>query len=367
MAPLVAEVPPGVLGAFNDHWYRWVVDVGVTGPDKGQGGKYLILPPRYEGKVPDGYFVARAQAYEMFLAWRTFPDQTGNLKPAVQLTKERTKVYPLSQAANPPPMKFVNISPEPFVTVGPGDYQFWELLNGVVQSEPPYTGDPVTLGFFAAIGIEHGKPFAPGARMKKILTEAAGVGDATARALTYRMRDKEAYYYNGGSAWRTAFLGGYSFERNGIKLLDSASQYYLYATGVTPAMEAKMVGSGSQYALAFVDAKGRPLDGGRTYRLHVPANVPINNFWSVIAYDNQTRSFLQTDQTWPSVTSKDNDFHTNDDGSVDVYFAPARPKGARNFIQTIPNKGWNAIFRLYGPLEPWFDKTWRLGELDEVK
>ena len=165
----------------------------------------------------------------MFLAWRTFPDKTGDLKPAVQLTKDRTKVYPLSQAANPPAMKFVNISPEPFVTVGPGDYQFWELLNDVVQSEPPYTGDPVTLGFFAAIGIEHGKSFAPDDRMKKILTEAATVGDATARALTYRMREKEAYYYE-GSAWRTAFLGGYSFERNGIKLLDSSSQYYFYAT-----------------------------------------------------------------------------------------------------------------------------------------
>ena len=177
------------------------------------------------------------------------------------------------------------------------------------------------------------------------------------------MREKEAYYYE-GSAWRTAFLGGYSFERNGIKLLDLSSQYYFYATGVTPAMEAKMVGSGSQYALAFVDSKGQPLDGSRTYRLHVPANIPVNNFWSVIAYDNQTRSFLQTQQTWPSVTSKDKDFHTNADGSVDVYFGPERPKGAQNFIETIPGKGWNAIFRLYGPLEPWFDKTWRLGEIE---
>lgn len=364
--PLVAEVPPGVLGAINDHWYRWVVDVGVTGPDKGKGGKYLILPPGFEGEVPEGYFVARAQAYEMFLAFRTFPDEKGDLRPAVELTRKLTNVYPLSQSANPPQMKFVNISPEPFVTVGPGDYQFWDLLNGVVQSEPPHTGDPVTLGFFAAIGIEHGKPFAPDDRMKKILTEAAAVGDATARALTYRMRDKEAFYYE-GSAWRTAFLGGYSFSRDGIRLLDSASQYYFYATGVTPAMEAKMVGSGSQYALAFVDSRGQPMNGSRSYRLHVPENVPVNQFWSVIAYDNQTRSFLQTDQTWPSVTSKDKDFLANADGSVDVYFGPERPKGAKNFIRTIPGKGWNAIFRLYGPLEPWFDKTWRLGEIEPAE
>jgi len=363
--PLVAEVPPGVLGAVDDHWYRWVVDVGLTGPDKGQGGKYLILPPNHDGEVPDGYFVVRPNAYEMFLAWRTFPDETGDLQPQVRVTKARTKVYPLSQTANPPAMKFVNISPEPFVTVGPGDYQFWGLLDEVVQSEPPSTADPVTLGFFAAVGIEHGKPFAPDERMRAILTEAAAVGDATVRALTYRMRDQEAFYYE-GSAWRTAYLGGYAFERNGIRLFDSAAQFFFYATGTTPAMEAKMVGSGSQYALAFVDADGQPMNGARTYRLHVPANVPVNNFWSVIAYDNQTRSFLQTDQTWPSVTSKDKDFHTNPDGSVDVYFAPERPEGARNFIQTLPNKGWNAIFRLYGPLEPWFDKTWRLGEIELV-
>ncbi|MBV6477951.1 MAG: hypothetical protein HGGPFJEG_00696 [Ignavibacteria bacterium] len=364
--PLVAEVPPGVLGAFNDHWYRWVVDVGMTGPDKGQGGKYLILPPKYEGNIPEGYIVAQAQAYEMFLAWRTFPDKTGNLKPAVDLTKKVTKVYSLSQINNPPTMKFVNISPEPFVTVGPGDYQFWELLNTVVQSEPPFTGDPVTLGMLKSIGMEYGKPFAPDERMKKILTEAALVGDATARTLTYCMRDKEAYFYE-GSAWRTAFLGGYKFEQDGIRLLNSASQYYFYATGVTPAMESKMVGEGSQYALAFVDSKGKPLDGSRTYKLHLPANVPVKNFWSVIAYDNQARSFLQTDQTWPSVTSKDKDFKLNEDGTVDVYFGPKRPEGAKNYIQTIPNKGWNAIFRLYSPLEPWFDKTWRLGEIEEVK
>lgn len=350
---------------MNDHWYRWVVDVGVTGPDKGKGGKYLLIPPRYDGPIPEGYFVVRAQSYEMFLAFRTFPDERGNLKPNVELTKQRTKVYPLSRALNPPTMKFVNISPEPFVTVGPGDYQFWELLNDVVQSEPPFTGDPVTLGFFASVGIEHGKPFAPDARMKKILTEAASVGDGTARALTYRMRDKEAFYYE-RSAWRTAFPGGYNFERNGVKLLDSSSQYYFYATGVTPAMEAKMVGSGSQYALAFADARGQPLNGGRAYRLHVPAKVPVNNFWSVIAYDNQARSFLQTDQTWPSVTSKDKNFYVNPDGSVDVYFAPQRPEGARNFIQTLPGRGCNAIFRLYGPLDAWFDKTWRLGEIEPV-
>jgi hypothetical protein len=231
----------------------------------------------------------RAQAYEMLLAWRTFPDKTGDLKPAVELTEKLTKVYPLAQAANLPAMKFVNLPAENFVTVGPGDYQFWELLDSVVQAEPPHTGDPVTLSFFAAIGIEHGKPFAPDARMKKTL----------------------------------------NFERNGIKPLDSSSQYYIYTTGVTSAMEAKMVGTGSHHGLAFVDGKGQPLDCSRAFRLHVPVKVPVKKFWSVIAYDNQARSFLQTDQIWPSVTSKDKDFHVNDDGSVAVYLGPERPRMPR--------------------------------------
>jgi hypothetical protein len=361
--PLVAEVPPKVLGGIDDFWYRWVVDVGLTGPDKGAGGKYLLLPPGYDGEVPEGYFVVRPRTYGMFLAWRSFP-VNGDLKPGIDLVKKFTKVYPLSAADNPPDLTFVNVSHKPFCSVGPGDYTFWEYLNEVVQEEPSESLDPVTLGFFASIGIQKGKPFAPDERMKKNLEEAAAVGDATARALTYRMRQQEAYYYS-GSAWRTAFLGGYEFKDNGTSLLDSSAQFFFYATGVTPAMEMKMVGQGSQYAVAFVDTNADPLDGGKHYRLHMPPNIPVNNFWSVIVYDNQTRSHLQTDQHWPAVSSQDKGVLVNADGSVDVYFGPQAPVGKEhNWVQTIPGKGWNVIFRLYGPLEPWFDKSWRLGEIE---
>ena len=142
---------------------------------------------------------------------------------------------------------------------------------------------------------------------------------------------------------------------------------FFYATGVTPAMEAKMVGQGSQYAAAFVDAKGNPLNGGKNYRLHLPPNIPMKNFWSVIVYDNQTRSMIQTDQQYPMVTSQNKDLLVNPDGSVDVYFGPKAPEGKENnWVQTIPGKGWNTLLRLYSPLEPWFDKTWRPGEIEEV-
>jgi hypothetical protein len=273
----------------------------------------------------------------------------------------------LSESANPKVNTFVNVSDRDFCTVAPADYKFWEYLNQVVQNEPVESCDPVTLGFFASIGIEKGKPFAPDERMKKILHEAAAVGDATVRTLTYQSRVSEAFYYP-NSTWRQ-WLGGYKFESQpGVSYLDAAAFFYFYATGVTPAMEAKMVGQGSQYAVGIVDSNGKGLDGGKNYRLHVESNMPVKDFWSAIVYDNQTRSMLQTDQDFPQVSSLDDGLVTNDDGSVDIYFGPMAPAGMENnWIQTIPGKGWNMLFRLYGPLEPWFDKTWKLNEIELVE
>ena len=362
--PLVLEIPPAVLGPLDDAWFRWVTDVGITGPDKGAGGKYLLLPPGYTGEVPDGYFVARSRTFGNLLFFRTFL-KNGDPKPGVDSVKKGLRVYSLSQAANPPEMKFVNISGKAFNTIGPSDYSAFEYLNRTIQDEPSDAMDPDTLGIFAAIGIEKGKLFAPDARMKKILTEAAAVGDATARTLTYQSRVKDSFLYP-NSAWVTPFIGGsYKFEQNGVVNLDEKALFFFYATGVTPAMTEKMVGQGSQYAGAFVDAKGNPLDGGKTYRLHMPPNIPAKDFWSFTIYDNQTRSMLQTDQQFPAVGSLTKGLLVNADNSVDVYFGPKAPAGKENnWVQTIPGKGWNTLLQLYGPLEPWFNKTWRPGEIE---
>jgi len=363
--PLVLEVPPKVLGGINDMWFRWVTDVGFTGPDKGEGGKYLLLPPGYKGEAPPGYHVVHSPTVSLWAPWRTFLED-GSPTPGVERVKRFTKIYPLADADKPAsPLKYVNLSGKPFSTINPANYQFWELLNQVVQEEPAESLDPTRLGFYQSVGIQKDKPFAPDERMKKILTEAAAVGDATARAIAFHTRDEAAYYYP-NSAWQTLFLGGYLFQTEpGVLNLDAYDFFYFMAIGVSPAMGEKMVGRGSQYAWAARDAKGQPLDGGKNYRLRLPPNIPIKEFWSVILYSNQTRSMIQTDQQFPSVGSQTKGLVVNQDGSVDLYFGPTTPTGMeKNWVQTVPGKGWNVILRLYSPLEPWFNKTWRPGEIE---
>ncbi len=366
--PLVVEVPPKVLGTIDDFWFHWVGDIGVTGPDKGAGGKYLLLPPGYKGSAPEGYFVLRPPTYNMWMFFRGFMVD-GSTAPAVASAKKHLRVYPLAEKANPPKMNFVDGSGKYFNTIHSLDYSVFEEINEVVQEEPAEASDPETLGLLASIGIEKGKPFKPDARMKKILTEAAAVGNITARTLAYKSRIPEAYFYE-NSAWCTPFVGGsYQFLKEpGVRNLDARTFFFFYATGITPAMAEVVIGKGSAYAVAFVDAKGDPLDGGKNYKLHLPPDIPEKNFWSFTLYDMQSRSMLQTDQQFPSVGSLTKGMVVNADKSVDVYFGPKAPTGKENnWIQTMPRKGWSVILRLYSPLKPWYDKTWRPGEIELVK
>lgn len=362
--PLVVEVPPRVLGLINDMYYFWVADVGITGEDRGRGGKYLLLPPGWQGEVPQGYTVVRPKTFQNWFAWRSFLVD-GEPKPGVDAVKSHTRIYPLSQAANPPRPTFIDLSERPFSMVGPSGFAFWEMLNDVVQNEPSDASDPISLGMFAAIGIEKGKPFQPDARMRAILTEAAAAGDVTARTLTYRARDPGARLF-ADRRWRYAFQGGYTFESQpGVANLDARAFFFFVATGVTPAMDTRIVGEGSTYPWTAEDSQGRTFDGAKTYRLRLPGPVPVRTFWSTIVYDTQTRSMLQTDNRFPSVSSQNAGVQTNADGSIDVWFGPTAPAGKEsNWVQTIPGKSWFMILRLYGPLQPWFDGSWKPGDIE---
>ena len=357
--PMVVETPPNVLGFIDDAWFKYVVDFGLAGPDKGKGGKFLILPPGYKGDVPEGYHVARTNTHGNWVVWRGFQID-GSSKPAIDETKKLFKIYPLSQKNNPPKMNFVNMSGKFNNTIHRMDYGYWEELNAQIQAEPIEGLDPDIRGLLASIGIKKGQEFKPDARMKKILTDAAKIGSVTARALTARPKDQRHYVYPGKRVWTNPFIEGrYDFLLDGERLIDSRIYMHFYATGITPAMAIKNVGKGSQYLIGYLDKDGNSLDGSKTYKVHLPPNVPAKDFWSFTLYDNQTRGMLQTDQRLPGIDNNKKGLKANADGSYDIYFSHKPPKGwENNWIQTVPGKGWNTIFRLYGPLQPFYDQTW---------
>jgi hypothetical protein len=367
--PTVIEIPPGMLGFLNDAWQRFAGNMGVTGPDKGKGGKYLVLPPGYTGKVPAGYFLLKPTTNRNFLFLRG--SIAKGLEPAVKNITSGLKVYPLKDAKNPAPTEYINVSGKAFNTILPSDFSYFEDLNAVVQQEPLDAISPEVRGEMAAIGIVKGQPFKPDARMKKLLTEAATLGAATARVITYhpRIAGVNIYPDDPKSIWSTAFANkNTSFEANGTMNLDARVLYYFNAGGVTPAMATTRAGAGSDYALAVLDGNKQPFDGSKTYKLRLPPNVPVNDFWAVTIYDTQTRSQLQTGQKFPTIGSQTEGMKKNADGSYDLYFAPSAPKGQEgNWLQTVQGKSWFVILRMYGPLEPWINKTWRPSEIEQVK
>ncbi len=359
----VIEVPPGCgPGTVDDAWFRFVIDLGAPGPDRGAGGTYLIVPPGYDGDRPEGWFVAESPSVTNLVVLRGFLED-GKPDAAVEKFETGIKVYPLAARDDPPAMEWTSLSGVPMNTVHANDITFYEEVARVIRKEPIDLIDPETRGLLHAIGITKDAPFAPDERLRSILADAVAVGNGSARALGFRPRDPEFRLYE-DRRWINPFPGGdYRFLRDGGdggRFLDARSMFFYFGTVNTPAMALKMVGKGSQYALATVDADDQPLDGGRAYRLRIPADAPAADFWSVVVYDPQTRSELQTGQLLPSRNSKRDALAYNEDGSVDIVFGPQEPDAlASNWVQTVAGKGWFALFRLYGPLESWFDGSWK--------
>ena len=368
--PTVVEIPPGSgPGTVNDAYFRFVIDMGGPGPDRGQGGKYLILPPDYEGDVPEGYFVARSTSYINWIVLRGFLVD-GKPDTASAMFRNDLKIYSLASSDEQPAMEFIRTSGLNFNTIHANTYEFYGELNDVIQREPISMLDPELRGLAASIGIQKGKPFAPDARMKAILTDAIAVGNATARSLYFQLREEGAYLYE-NSYWKTGFIGGdYRWLRDGGdggRYLDARTYFFYVATVNTPAMALKMIGRGSQYALCDKDKDGNDLYGNKNYKINIPANVPAKDFWSMVVYDPQTRSELQTGQPFPSKNNQKSTLDYNADGSVDLYFGAEAPAGnENNWIQTVAGKGWFGVLRFYGPLEPFFDKTWKPGDFELI-
>lgn len=317
--PTVVEAPPASLCVVDDFWFRYVADMGIAGPDKGQGGKYLYLPPGYDGEVPEGYLTYQCPTYTNFVVLRAL----GGV-PAMK----QTRIYPLAEAGAPRDNEWIDFAATSFNTVHSNHFAFYEEVNELVQEEPAEALDAERAGQLAAIGIIKGQPFAPDDRMRALLEKAARIGAGIARALVYAPRDPDAALYG---SWKQAFVGGsYEFLRGGARLLDARTQFHYMATVITSAMAHAQVGAGSAYAYTVHDTNGDVLNGSRTYRLHVDPDVPAKNVWAVDVYDTQTRSLIQVPSTiHPAVASNTGELQANPDGSYDLYFGP-RPPQARN-------------------------------------
>ncbi len=405
--PVVLETPPKFLGAVQDAWFRWVIDLGAPGPDRGEGGKYLIVPPGYSEPLPQGgYFVAHAQTNTVLWFGRSFMENGNDPKPVVEGIKKFTKVYNytpggvgtpiadflagkarLGPISAPPPTVFHEGSGKVMNTLPPNDWTFYEMLNDVVQKEPATSLDPELMGPIAALGIIKGKPFAPDARMKTIMSEALALANVTSRTLFMQPRDPSWFYYPDSSWFNYLFLTGYQFETpipqitpkgvepyppTGYRTMDARTNFFYGITGITPGMAMRLTGIGSQYLLAMTDAEKNYFDGAKTYKVTLPKGIPEENFWSFTVYDNMTRSMLDTPQRYPRAGSQSFPSPAavpGADGSTVIYFSPTQPSGVErgNWIQTDPEKGWFVILRLYSPLQPFFDKSWRPSEIEPVQ
>jgi hypothetical protein len=369
VGPVVIEVPPGDAdGSLNGNivtvWQTSLEDVGLLGLDKGAGGKFVILPPGYASKVPDGYTPLQSDTYSGYALLRSNLNSHSDADVAKSIAYgKRVKVYPLSQAANPPATVFTDVKDVEYDSTIRYDLSFFQHLDRAVQSEPWIERDRAMIDQLRSIGIEKGKPFNPDAATQDILKTA--IGEA---------KDLLAQRYDAGfppfwekSHWTLPALPeaiegqSSTYAKRDSYAIDARGVAYTYAY-----IAIKRLGAGQFYLISIRDKDGNPFDGSKTYRLTVPPNVPIEQYWSVTAYDRQTHALIRN-MPRPSRSSQIPEMQKNVDGSVDVYFGPGAPAGKEsNWVPTDPKRGFELMFRLYAPTKEFFDKVWVLPDVERI-
>jgi hypothetical protein len=369
VGPVVIEIPPAddgsITGSIDDGWQSALEDVGPAGVDKGKGAKYLILPPGYAEKVPDDYIALPSDTYQTYALLRSIlkSGSEADIAKAVAYGK-RVKVYPLAQAANPPPATFVDAIDVVFDSTIPYDLRFFQSLDRFVQYEPWLTRDKAMIDQLKSIGIEKGKPFNPDPKTQGILNEAAGEARAWLNVY-YEALFQPPYFET--SRWAVPatpdFIEGQAtfFAKPDIYPIDSRAR--AYSMGF---FSPKHLGAGQFYLMTIKDKEGKDFDGGSTYRLTVPANAPVKQYWSATVYDRATHALIRN-LPRSSRSSQTPGLQKNADGSVDIYFGPMAPAGKEsNWVPTSADGKFEVLFRLYGPEKPLFDKTWQLPDIEKV-
>lgn len=362
--PLVLELQPGLnASGILNFWQQSITDVGAMGPDQCKGGKYLILPPGSEMEDLEGYFTVRMPNNNLWIGFRTLdPDKEKGMEWVKSI-----KLYPYEQRDNPPQNNFINADNKDWSHVQPRGLAYWERLADIINKEIVLPHDRVMMASLKFLGIEKGKPFNPTERQKKILTEASLVGEAMAKANTYEKRFDDVYFRE-GAHWKYVMVWNWNHETEFYHQLDEMAAYTYEAVGTSRGMATQTPGVGQAYLGAYKDSEGKWLDGSNNYTLHIPPNPPAKQFWSLTIYDVDTRCLINNEQQIADKSSRMEELLVNEDGSVDLYVGPTAPEGKeKNWIPTVPNKGFFAYLRLYAPLEPYFDRTWALPDFEKVQ
>ena len=359
--PVVIDVPGGeIAGMVNDFWERPVTDLGLVGPDKGKGAKYLITPPGYKGEQPKGYIVFESPTNNIFVAIRLIesdPKKAQALKNAFNLYAYKDRAHPKKQTYPTPPEKYF-FGP-------PRGMAFWERLHEILNREVVAERDRFFMAMLKRVGIEKGKPFDPTPEQKKILEEAAFVGEAMAKANDLAKRGTPEYYK--GASWKIALGLNPNQRTKNYDQLDERASWMYEAVTTSEGMVTTTPGKGSIYLAAYADKDGDWLEGSKSYTLHVPANAPAEQFWSIAVYSWDTRTLINNKQKRAAQSSRQ-DLIKNKDGSVDLYYGPTAPKGKeKNWVQTNPGEGWWVYLRFYAPTRAYFDKSWSIGDFEKLK
>jgi hypothetical protein len=354
--PFVIVMPPrGVQGAISDAWQASI-------PQTEAPGKYLVLAPGQS--VPAdvaGYTVCRSLTFNIFLGVRL----TDADPQSAQQALAELRTYPYAQRANPPKMQILDAGTKNWSGLPPRGIEYWRRLDDVIQREPIEPRDVFFHAMLRPLGLQKGRPFEPDARQTKILTDAALVGEAMAKANSADRRFAGAKY-RPDAHWDFALQLDADDSAAFWNLLDERAAWFYEAVGAGPAMAPKRPGASSAYLSAYKDSAGQWLDGGTSYRLRVPPDPPIKLFWSVTVYDADTRALTLNEQKIADRSSR-MDLRKNPDGSVDIHCGPKAPTGfEQNWIPTVPGKNWFTYFRFYQPTEAYFDRSWPLPDFERV-
>ena len=368
--PVVLEVPAAsekvsYFGSIVNAWQQPLEDIGPPGADKGKGAKYLLLPPDFEGDIPDGYIAIKSDTTELGFAFRPRLYKGATDADAAKYA-QTIKIYYLSEAENPPATTHLDATPTRYNSLPVYDYTFFEDINDLIQNNPVRPQDKAMVALLKDLGIEKGKPFKPDQEQKSAMNEGLKLAYASMQSLFTTPGKAMIPLWKSKSQWQVWNFAkdqpqlGFPYETDEKLLIDERAGIYFYVTYLP-----KYLGGGTFYLTGIRDSSGNLFNGKDTYKLTVPKHVPAKDFWSAIVYSMKTKGFVQNAERVGLSSRNTDTMQVNEDGSYDIYFAPKAPEGKEsNWIPT--GEDFFLLFRLYGPESKDFFKTWSLGDVEKV-